>query len=1245
MGIRVPLPPGASSAGFDRVVVIGVKTTLDAPSTATQLAALLEAHHYTGGLAFLPQGTPTNNLAGSPAAYPPPDPNGQRSFGVERGAPLDTASDGAAAAAGAALGLAAGVFAHVDGADLRETAAAHQMNRVLFSATLGYYFDQILTPLVGRDAVDAIGRHFVSWVVPRGPVPALRVGRVPYGVLPVTSLERWQPADAAPAIERQMAKLLLQLRGTWLAAAAQAPHIGRGADADQDLLDILSMDASARQVRVRRVIGDAAYLNLAQLFNWSPSAWASAKQTTGRAALNTIGLDPAAHPRVAGLNYADQSWTYHGPLVDIVPSSESSALEYNYVSWVQSATLDALRQEAVPSDWPADVRRALLYRFLRHSALAEYHWWVGPLVARYATPGTTTVVASWSEPELVGLAPGTEARATPWQRLDAQVQLPGGAPATIATLLDRDDEQLRALTGVGDFRDALAALAPLPTAELERLFTESLDAASYRLDAWITALANQRLSGMQAARGAGATGGCFIGAYGWLENLRPAATGAIPAGGYIQAPSMAHAMTAAVLRNAYLTNAGEDGSPYAVDLSSAQVRSGRFVLDSVRNGQPAGAVFGYLLERALHERQVEMLIDPIRRVAPLVANKLEDSGPPADTVAARNVVDGLALRTKWKAQQLFDVPGGLIGIPHRDVLEQELANLDRSVDAVADLLLAESVHQTVRGNTMAGAAGLDALAQGTRPPDPDVARTPVGGTTLTHRVAVLLPSAVPASSGDGWPATRSVRAACEPRLDAWMASLLRCRVQYAGPGGATQTIDVAFDALGLSATDVVALAPAVATAPAASELDRRVLHAAMPQGVPPDATGASFTIVYAADAAWDRATTRTVPELMDLANAIGWAVGGMRPLAPLDLVLPETSERAGDAQVTDAEDEAAERVQAAVMALASVVASLRQAVDAVPAAGAPTAAQEGALRDALTQAAGFGVAAAFPAFPGGLQEGGVSPLPLLDQARSVLAELDQRSSDAAGTPDDPVARTRAIFGRDFTLLSGFTWPSSSPAGAELGQALAYGPSMLSGAPDAVEQWFAQASRVREPLGRARLLNVLARATGAAWPSWRLAQLPHVPGASWIGRPPRPAETRTSGTLSLALQSPLAGAGVGAAGDTAYGLFLDEWVEVIPDDRQHTGVAFHHPDTGAEAPQTILVAVPPTTGATWDFDALLAIIDETLDLAKLRAVDLEQLDPLAQIIPAIFLAANAGDETISTSLGGIRDPVIVAAVED
>ena len=74
-------------------------------------------------------------------------------------------------------------------------------------------------------------------------------------------------------------------------------------------------------------------------------------------------------------------------------------------------------------------------------------------------------------------------------------------------------------------------------------------------------------------------------------------------------------------------------------------------------------------------------------------------------------------------------------------------------------------------------------------------------------------------------------------------------------------------------------------------------------------------------------------------------------------------------------------------------------------------------------------------------------------------------------------------------------------------------------------------------------------------------------------------------------------------------------------------------------------MPPKTAETWDLESLTAIVNETLDLAKVRAVDLEQLEPIAQLIPSIYLAANAGDDTIATILQTRLDPTIEATGAD
>ena len=100
-----------------------------------------------------------------------------------------------------------------------------------------------------------------------------------------------------------------------------------------------------------------------------------------------------------------------------------------------------------------------------------------------------------------------------------------------------------------------------------------------------------------------------------------------------------------------------------------------------------------------------------------------------------------------------------------------IADAADAVDALADVLLAESVHQLVRGDTAGASAALAAIDEGATPPQPDVTRTHHGGIGLTHRIAVVLDAA--AGPAPGWEATASrPRALAEPALDRWAGQLL-----------------------------------------------------------------------------------------------------------------------------------------------------------------------------------------------------------------------------------------------------------------------------------------------------------------------------------------------------------------------------------------------------------------------------------------------------------------------------------------
>ena len=69
MAVRIPLTPDQATRGFDRLVAIGIAARYDGATSSTRLQELLNSHHFTGGLALVPQATPTNNSEAAPSGF------------------------------------------------------------------------------------------------------------------------------------------------------------------------------------------------------------------------------------------------------------------------------------------------------------------------------------------------------------------------------------------------------------------------------------------------------------------------------------------------------------------------------------------------------------------------------------------------------------------------------------------------------------------------------------------------------------------------------------------------------------------------------------------------------------------------------------------------------------------------------------------------------------------------------------------------------------------------------------------------------------------------------------------------------------------------------------------------------------------------------------------------------------------------------------------------------------------------
>ncbi len=404
---------------------------------------------------------------------------------------------------------------------------------------------------------------------------------------------------------------------------------------------------------------------------------------------------------------------------------------------------------------------------------------------------------------------------------------------------------------------ALNHLKDVPTARLERAFVEHLDCCTYRLDAWLLGFVNLQLTSMRHRR-SGIEGedevsnkGIYLGAYGWVENLKPDKENLNPKelegelksifdpndennividdsnAGYIHAPSINQATTAAVLRNAYISNASaEDSEIYKVNLSSERVRMALGIIEGMQQGQSVGALLGYQLERGLHDRyqeaEIEMdaFIYQLRKAFPLRANRLnetledEDDLESITQIEARNVVDGLTLvnhinTAENEADKLY--PFGKTLQPASDeeaeIINSEIDRLLNINDALADLATAEGVHQAVQANYDRAAGTLDTYCKGSFPQTPEVIRTPRSGVSLTNRVGIHLDAESIAPDGS------NPRVVAEPAINELLGDFLPplseigCHISYRiptyeGTVNPLKDVDITMDTLGLSHLDL-----------------------------------------------------------------------------------------------------------------------------------------------------------------------------------------------------------------------------------------------------------------------------------------------------------------------------------------------------------------------------------------------------------------------------------------------------------
>jgi hypothetical protein len=874
MAVAIPLTAEQYASGFTRLLVLGLQLSAAAKDGPAALQELLAHHQSTrSGFSLVAQGTPTHNTTGANAGATPED-NADSSFDDRKNRPLFTSvTDPAEKRDGQWLAeflrLDQEFVAAVHGSNGADQMQARAMQIALWPATLGYWMDTLFTPNQGKtsifsdELIEETRSFFTSYVSGRGPLPAIRIGGQPYGILPVTAFSRIQwfrqddrvRSSLSPAYLAALYNLLGELDADWKNMSQNAAWLGKDGDPHQTLLDIVGLNASSIEYYSRNAESLAQLFNMVNRYGLGP-AWITALtqlnlQAIAIALLQRLGYTGADLPDLLNHYFLTDNPEITTIIDDRALSETNPIRAYtpdnrNYIQWLSDAatqSLDSLREEAGFTNNQSP--QALLYLFLRHALMLGYYNSAYNLHRTAGILSAPELLAMRTEPTFVHIAdaPGTtESRFGALYKTESRIT---GSGSLLVS--DYISQKIFVVPEAANFAAQIKALEVLvnaSTAQLERAFAEHIDTCSYRYDAWLLGLVSEHIQSQLAAREATQQeSGLYLGAYAWVEDLHPSndeiELAQVPPdivkqfpdksplmfdaqnGGFIHGPSIPHANAAAVLRAGFLAAqaSGANSGELSVNLSSDRVRVALSLIEGIRNGQSLGALLGYRFELGLHDNhglaEVDKFIYPLRKQFPLVADALASTqtGPDVsiEAIEARNVLDGKKLVDQITKSNKTAYPWGVADLPAATPQEQDALNAEsdallNAYDAIADLALSEGVYQAVQGNYDRVASTIAAYTTGNFPPEPGIVDTAPPGIGLTHRFAIQFrPGVAP-------PLGATPRAQAEPALDDWLNNMLppldhiACTVKWTDPITAAkkeQTITLAD--LGLRPIDALYL--------------------------------------------------------------------------------------------------------------------------------------------------------------------------------------------------------------------------------------------------------------------------------------------------------------------------------------------------------------------------------------------------------------------------------------------------------
>ncbi len=762
--------------------------------------------------------------------------------------------------------------------------------------------------------------------------------------------------------------------------------------------------------------------------------------------------------------------------------------------------------------------------------------------------------------------------------------------------------------------------------------------------------------------------------------------------GYIHAPSVQQAYMSAILRNGFLThresfksndnkNINEAENPFVINLPSRRLRKAKQLWEGVRNGQSLSELLGYQFERSLYDAGLALnlnrFIDDCRKLFPAPETKAlikkvlleiikneEDNGNElnekeiADKVAARSVVDGLAMARGWQLKDASDTnlteeekelkksAQSLLELAYSDSMNESeedeeeafleaINELVNTMDALGDLSVSEATFHAVGGNFDRAAAVLKASSKAESPPELESMKTQVNSTSFEHRLCFVLRDSRPDNNKEHY-----ARAKAEPLLENWFADVLGnlekigCTFSIINFND-SQEIKLNLNELNLSALDVLYLSKAKPDGKA-SDMERLITHFIKRKHDLNHESEIRIDLENRGDFDY------SISDVMELSSTVIRALGGRQYLQPVHF------HRAVDEEAFTFKEEDVKIFRDRVSE--EMLAPMEELKEDIENKGADNY----DLPAMLLKASCYGIDVAIPNSDDDPELLSKKELTLnaldkkIKECESLLAKIDNHVKHSNEKIELLVEACRVLFGEDFIVLPTFskTYQVEDDDTTEAKDHL----SFLEVDASCARLWLQQNAQVH---GGAEALQDSIIYTGVwkealtqngtkAFPL-SIAQTSEQKSKHWIALGDKEIQfeelyenwnekteeekddlRRPKNMISLGIVGSSKDELTSEETERLAGLLLDQWDENIPATTIDTGLAFQYNAPNTQAPQCLLLAVPgkyDKMPKKWTEDELAAIVSDTIQLAKIRAIDTDAMPALGGILPALFLPAN------------------------